>query len=135
MSEVMNNGNNFGENSMYYLTEQDMIRVVVGNLLAPEPGSLWPMLPWPPPQSKGIWFQLSVSYVLHCAVHQCRVTFIHYMKYQEGWKHWLELLQGAVQDELNCRETVHWLQSFYAAIILLHLINDRRAMLLLSVSQ
>ena len=86
-------------------------------------------------QSKGIWFQLSVSYVLHRAVHQCRVTFIHCMKYQEGWKHWLELLQGAVQDELNCRETVHWLQSFCAAIILLHLINDRRAMLLLSVSQ
>jgi len=98
-------------------------------------GVMVPKPPWPPPQSKGIWFQLSVSYVLHRAVHQCRVTFIHCMKYQEGWKHWLELLQGAVQDELNCRETVHWLQSFCAAIILLHLINDRRAMLLLSVSQ
>jgi len=98
-------------------------------------GVMVPKPPWPPTHSKGLWVQLSVIFVLSCSVPKCRVTFIHCMKYQEGWKHWLELLQGAVQDELNCRETVHWLQSFCAAIILLHLINDRRAMLLLSVSQ
>lgn len=102
----------------HVITEHSITKVVAGNLLATEPDDLWSKPPWPPPYCKEILIQLNVRYVLSCVVHQYRVTFFLCTKFHECWKCGLELLQSAVQDEHNCRETVHW-----------------RAMLLLSVDK
>lgn len=53
--------------------------------------------PWPPPQSNGTWFQLSVSFVISCSLRQSTVPFFRYVSCHECWKLWLELLQNAVQ--------------------------------------
>jgi hypothetical protein len=103
--------------------------------------------PWPPPQSNGTWFQLSVSFVISCSLRQSTVPFFRYVSCHECWKLWLELLQNAVQvaEPNDIKLSCTWLRVYMIqlfpgkiqalTIILLHLINDRRAMLLLSVGQ
>jgi hypothetical protein len=98
---------------------EDAPLLSVGNMLDAEFGDIWPKLPWPPPLSKWVWFQLSANCVLSCSVSKLRLTIFRCVSCWECWKHWLKLLESAVQvAELNGREAVQWFQSYHAYIVI-----------------
>lgn len=98
---------------------EDAPLLSVDNMLDAEFCDIWPKLPWPPPLSIWIWFQLSANCVLSCSVSRLRLTISHCVSCWECWKHWFKLLQSAVLvAELNSREAVQWFQSYHDSIVI-----------------